>query len=99
MKAFIIGSVTSSKHDIINAERMANSFKYTTFRPIFPGEMDSDIDKVAKMTRAIELISDSDLVVVVPKPDGTYGDYTLFEWSLAKFWEKEIVIWDVNKED
>ena len=99
MKAFIIGSVTSSKHDIINAERMANSFKYITSRPIFPGENGGDLDKIALITRAIELIHESDLVVVVPKPDGTYGDGTLYEWSLAKFWRKEIVIWDVRKDD
>ena len=41
--------------------------------------------------RALRLIKDADVVMVVPKSDGTFGEGTLYEMAVAEMLEKTVI--------
>lgn len=87
-KVFVIGSV---KHmdKILEAAKSYMKEGYAV-RHVIP---QPDQLKESLIDEAFRIIFNSDMIVAVTKPEGGFGDGTLYEISFAKFLGKEIVLY------
>lgn len=93
-KAFVVGSVTKSKQNILDAVILFSKKGYDVSRPIWPEEAsESEYTYQQLVSNALLHIQESDLVIIVPKNDGTFGEGTTCGYEISKLLNKDIVIW------
>ena len=93
--AVIIGSVSTSKEDILECrDFLERFFYYDEIRdPITDRESDDTFDLLKEQRKYVEYIANASHIIVVKKPDGTVEESTSYEMAMADFFHKPVIEW------
>jgi hypothetical protein len=86
-KVFIIGSIKQAR----TIKLVAETYNIAGYDVKYV-EPYQDVDMNTLIDKTLIYINEADIVAVVTKPDGSFGDGTSYAMAFARFLEKEILI-------
>lgn len=92
----IIGSLTHSSYDIIMLSNYLLDMGFTVYDPVTSNRQNKNMTLYDIQDFYISYIINADLVIAVPKPDGTFGESTSYEMAIAKTFHKKVFLYTAN---
>lgn len=92
----IIGSLTHSSYDITMLSNYLLDLGFTVHDPVTSNRQNKNMTLYDIQDFYISYIINADLVIAVPKPDGTFGESTSYELAIAKAFHKKVFLYTVN---